>query len=155
MRHFVSLSLGLIVAIGLASLAGCGGKSKSSQGVVTGTITYKGQPVNAAGLQLYNEKSELGESINVPVNQDGTYRAADIAPGTYKVVVLVSSGESPLHIPKTMTDPAKLAEAKAKQEAAKTPATIKIPSSYTMPATTKLTMTVQAGEQTIPLELKD
>lgn len=154
MRSALCFSLGLAAAVGLASLTGCGGKARSPQGKVTGTIKYKGQPVNAAGLQLFSTTNSTGSpDMLLPVTQEGTF-GGEIPPGTYKVVVEVATGKSPMHFPPGM-DKAKLAEAKAKAEAETKPATIPIPAKYKTLAKTDLTMTVNLGEQTVALELKD
>ena len=57
----------LIVAIGLLLLVGC--SNKRSSGVVSGTITYQGRPVNGAALLLYPDGG--GPEILIPVTQEG------------------------------------------------------------------------------------
>jgi len=144
MRRIVTISIGLLL------LAGCG-SNRSGSGMVSGTITYNGQPVNGAALLLYPAGG--GAEILIPVTQEGEFRTSDLPPGEYKVVVQGTAG-SP-GPPTQGMSPQKLAEVKEKLEAMKTPATIKFPDKYKSQATTDLKLTVIAGEQTLNLELKD
>ena len=147
MQRFLSL----ILSVGIFCLVGCGGPPAAPKTVVTGTVTYKGQPVNGAALQLYPTEG-AGEPTNVPVAQDGTYRAADLAVGEYIVVVVPSEGRG-----QSMkgVDKAKMAEYQAQADAMKSTPTIKIPDKYKKRLDNPLKMTVSKGEQKIPLELTD
>jgi hypothetical protein len=147
MKRFISL------AVMLLFLVGCGGGKGAPAGTVSGKITYKGQPVNGAALQLIQTAGQ-GDTINIPVTQEGTFSVSDVPAGDYIVVVVPSSGASPVHIPKN-ADPAKLAEAKAKIEATKTPPTIPIPEKYKQRLTSGLNITIAAGQQTKDIDLKD
>ena len=140
-------------SIVLLAVVGCGSKNSPSV-VVTGSVTYKGKPVNGAALMLYSTKGK-GESFIVPVSQDGTFRSTDVPEGEYKVVVQPAAGFTP-HMPKDM-DAAKLAANKSKIEEFKnqSPPTIPIPEKYKQNLTTDLKMTIAKGEQTINLELND
>ena len=132
-------------------LVGCGGKSSKS-GSLTGTITYKGQPVNGAALFLHPPGG--GDAILVPVSQEGTFSSADVPPGEYKVVVQGTAGAAPASL-KGMP-PDKQAEAKKKLEKMTTPATIPYPDKYKKLATSTLTVSVVAGKETpVKLELTD
>jgi len=79
--------MGRVLSIVSASLivfaAGCsGGGNKPS--TVTGTVTYKGQPVGAADITFINDK---GEKVTGPVN-DGKFTIANCPVGdNVKVVV--------------------------------------------------------------------
>ncbi len=80
----------VLVTIGLLLLTGCG-PAGHGKGIVKGTITYKGQPVNGATLLLY---PAAGGDIYtpIPVGQDGAFSTADVPLGDYKVVVQGSTG---------------------------------------------------------------
>src|SRR5262249_53068457 len=133
-------------------LVGCGGSKKTS-GVLSGTITYKSQPVNGATLILHPAVSGQGAEFNVPVTQEGTFRTSGVPVGEYKVVVQASPGNAG---PSTKgMPPDKLAEAKDKLSQLSTPATIKFPEKYKQLEKTELKVTVGPGEQTVTLELKD
>jgi hypothetical protein len=148
----------LIVAIVFLPLLGCGPK-RSQGGTVSGTITYKGQPVNGAMLRLYPVSGE-GEVVQIPVTQEGTFKGNDIPSGEYKIVVEASQIPPEMmrevEIPKGM-DPAKAEEMKQKfQQAHKEAPTIAFPIKYKSSSTTDLKCTITQGKQeSLNLELKD
>jgi hypothetical protein len=141
----------LTVSLGLLLLTGCG--PSIVKGVVSGTVTYKSQPVNGATLFLYPTTAGKGSEMTIPVDQEGTFHASDVPAGDYKVVVEPSKG-NPGPKTKGMTKE-QLAQQKELLDSLKQPPTIKIPQKYTKQETTDLKMTVGAGEQTVPLELHD
>ncbi len=145
----------LLVSIGLLTLMGCGSKRNQSA-VVSGTITYKGQPVNGASLHLY-PTSGGGVDPTIPVNQEGMFRISNIPPGEYKIVVEATQGGRMPTLPKN-ADPAKAAEMKQKLEAMQGMGkpTIPFPTKYKSIRSTDLKCTINQGEQTpLNLELKD
>ena len=106
--------------------------------MVTGTITYKGQPVNGAMLELHPTSAGQG-TYPIIVSQEGNFSAADVPAGEYKVV-LQGSAAAP--------------SVSGAQYATK--ATIPFPNKYKDEKTTDLTCTITAGRQTtLNLELKD
>jgi hypothetical protein len=134
MRRIVTVSVVLLL------LVGCG-KSNPRGGVLSGTVTYKGQPVNSAALRLYPSSGGEAQPIMIPVGPDGTFRTADVPEGDYKVVVQgtgaaagSSSGGGAPGAPKP---------------------TIPFPPKYKQPQTSDLTCKVGKGEQALNLELKD
>jgi hypothetical protein len=149
MRQLVTLSLGLVF------LVGCGPKPPTTA-EWTGTITYKGQPVNGALLTLYPSGASQSITYPVPVNQEGTFAAAGMPADTYMVVVQGSSGMAGLPSTQGM-DPAKLAEQKAKldQMQAQARPTIPFPDKYKFLQATPLKVTLTVGKQTQNLELAD
>jgi hypothetical protein len=138
-----------LVLLGLLLVAGCARGPRS--GLLTGSVTYKGQPVNGAALFLHPVGGS--EALLIPVAQDGTFSTADIPQGEYKVVVQGTEGQP--GPPTQGMSPAQLAKASEKLAGLKTPATIRFPDKYKAPKTTPLTMTVRGGEQTENLELTD
>ncbi|HEV3436760.1 MAG TPA: hypothetical protein VG122_05335 [Gemmata sp.] len=140
----------VLLSFGLLALLGCGSK-KTTTGVVTGSITYKGQPVNGPVLVLYRNTG-AGENYNIPVTQEGTFNVSNVPEGEYIVVIQPSKEMS--QTTKGL-DPAKLAENKAKIEEMKTVATIPIPKKYKERTATDLKMTITKEDQTINFELKD
>jgi hypothetical protein len=149
MRRIITISIGLLL------LTGCGGKS-SRNGLVSGSITYNGKPVNGATLILYSTAGQGGENAQIPVSQEGTFKNAEVPKGEYKVVVqgavaaMQVSPESLKNIP-----PEKMAEVKEKLAKMNTVATIKFPDKYKSHQTTDLTCKVGDKETTLNLELKD
>jgi hypothetical protein len=144
MRRFLAVSLGLLL------LVGCGGRG-SRAGVVTGTLTYKGRPVNGAALFLHPAGED--EPILIPVTEEGTFRTSDVPPGEYTVVVEGTPGTP--GPPTQGMSPEKLAQAKEKLGNMGTPPTIPFPNKYKSVKTSDKKVTVAAGEQTLNLELTD
>src|SRR5689334_10888810 len=102
----------LLVSIMVLSLAGCG--SKGGKGVLSGKVTYKGQPVNGASLVLLPASGQGAESI-IPVSQEGTFSTTGVQPGEYKVIVQPASTGVGLPTEKELErmDPSKREAAKA------------------------------------------
>jgi hypothetical protein len=145
----------IIMSIGLLLLMGCG---KRNQGVVSGTITYKGQPVNGVLLRLYAIPGP-GNDLSISVTQEGTFHSTNIPPGEYKIVVEAPKTDRMPAMPKPKkdVDPAKADEMKQKfQEVYRqqTP-TIRYPDKYKNIVNTDLKCTIIQGDQTLTLELKD
>ncbi|HZY84005.1 MAG TPA: carboxypeptidase-like regulatory domain-containing protein [Gemmataceae bacterium] len=139
----------LVVAL---LLVGCGPK-RAPSGTVSGTVTYKGRPVNGAVLHFYPAKGGATETVMIPVNQEGAFDASGVPPGDYKVVVQPSAGTSG---PSTKgMSKAKLDEMKGKLDEMKTPATIPIPKKVQDVGSTNLTCSVTTGKQDVTLEVKD
>jgi hypothetical protein len=148
MRRIVTVALVAVL------LAGCGPKGKKT-GVVTGKITYKGQPVNGAALLLYTASGGDTPVMTVPVDQEGAFRISDVAPGEYKVVVQGTAGaqQAPPASLKNLP-PDKAAEAREKLKAMSTPPTIKFPDKYKDPHKTDLKVTVTDKTESKDLELQ-
>jgi hypothetical protein len=145
MRRIATLLVGVLV------LAGCN-VSNAPKGTLSGTIAYKGQPVNGGALQLIST-SGGADSAPIPIAQDGTFKAADVPAGDYKVVVQPSEGSK--GPPTQGMSPEMLAKMKANPDFNQ-PATIRIPDKYKSKETTDLTLTVKkSGETKVTLELKD
>jgi hypothetical protein len=149
MRQVVGFSVALLL---VSLLAGCGSK-RPRPGAVSGTITYKGQPLSGAALLLYPAKPGAAEPITIPVDDDGSFRITDVPRGEYKVVVEGTEGSveaMPVKAP-----PGKEAEMKEKLARLTTPPTIPFPKKYQDRRTTDLTCTVTDRDQTVKWELKD
>jgi hypothetical protein len=146
MRRIITV---LIVAL---LLAGCGPKRKT--GAVSGTLTYKEQPVNGAALFLYAAGGDQKSAITVAVTQEGTFLITDVPPGEYKVVVQGTAGAqqvSPAALKKMPPD--KAAEMKEKLSKMSTPPTIPFPNKYKDLKTTDLKVTITDKDQTIDLPM--
>ena len=149
MRRIVTVALVALL------LAGCGPKGKKT-GVVTGKITYKGQPVNGAALLLFPTAGGDTAVMTVPVSQEGEFRISELTPGQYKVVVQGTAGAQQVdpRLLKSMP-PEKQAEVKEKLSHMNTPPTIRFPDKYKDPKKSPLTWDVQKGDQTKDLALTD
>jgi hypothetical protein len=145
------------IAVGILLLVGCGPKNPRG-GVLSGKITYKGQPVNDAAIVLYppnqtNQYDPMGGQILVPVTHEGEFLLKDVPPGDYKVVVQGSEGSSEASLKDV--PPEKRAEAKEKLDKMVRPKTIPFPDKYKLLQKTDLHVTIKSGEQKLDLELKD
>jgi hypothetical protein len=132
----------VLVSVAFLLVSGCG--TGSSKGELKGTITYKGQPVNAASLLLYPSADKDAVSISVPVTKDGAFNSVDVPPGDYRIVVKPANGPKGNVTPGTNASPG-----------GPTP-TIPFPDKYKDVKSTDLTCTVKPGDQApLKLELKD
>ena len=149
----------LLVSIAFLSLVGCG--SKGGKHVVSGKITYKGNPVNGALLRLI-PVADKGQESTIPVGQDGTFQTTGIQPGEYKVVVQPGGSSSGLpnmkeleHMDASKREAAKANLERMKQEQQNTKPTIPFPDKYKTHITSDLRLNVgKEGAQT-NFELKD
>lgn len=147
----------VFVSIGFVLLVGCG--KSNPNGSLSGTIHYKGKPVNGALLQLHPVSGK--GVVNVPVTQEGTFSKTEIPPGEYKIVVQGSEPpkdmEKMIEPPKGM-DRAKADEMKQKYQQAhgQEAPTIAFPNKYKKVDTTDLKCTITQGKkENVTLELND
>ena len=84
----------------LLLLVGCG-PAGHGKGIVKGTITYKGQPVNGAPLKLYPAYQGgdiyIGDSRRT---RTAPSARADVPPGDYKIVVQGATGTNGMPPPR-------------------------------------------------------
>jgi hypothetical protein len=146
MRQLVRLSLGLLLVV----VVGCGTRSRS--GVVSGKVTYKGQPVNDAALLLYAPGAKA--PITIPVTAQGEFSIADTPPGEYKVVVEGAKGGA-VSVDLRVLPRDKQAELKEKMKAMSSPTTIPFPKKYKDLRTTDLKCTITDKNQKLDIELQD
>lgn len=142
-----------IVSIVLLSVLGCG---KRNQGAVSGTLTYKGQPVNGVLLHLYSTTDDKVADISIPVDQEGKFHSTNVPPGDYKIVVDPPKTNRMPTVPKG-GDPAKAEEMKQKFQQAyqKQTPSISYPDKYKNRLNSDLTCTIKdQGGQTLTLEMK-
>lgn len=153
MLRMIGISVGLFLV--LTVLTGCGSK-RVKPGVLSGKITYKGQPVNDAALLLYSaEDSSQTNPITIPVDADGDFRISDVPPGEYKIVVQGAEGVDNEAAMLKFLPPDKQAEMKSKMQGQATPKTITFPKKYQDLKTTDLKCTISRADQPLDLELKD
>ena len=150
MRQLVPVFVGLLL---VAVLVGCGRHSRS--GVVSGEVTYRGQPVNDAALLLYPAGGGAAGPFTIPVTADGRFRISDLPPGEYKIVVQGAEGEGSdasllANVPKD-----RQAEVKKMMAGQASPKTIPFPPKYKGPETTDLKCQITDRSQTLNLELRD
>ncbi len=87
----------LMLALALAG-AGC---SKSQRLTLHGSVSYKGQPVEAGIVKIYGP----GDHLEMAYIRDGTFRMTDVTPGDIQVTVESDpSGGKRTVIPKKYAD---------------------------------------------------
>lgn len=112
-------------------LPACGGSSeKKIVSTVSGTVTYKGNPLNSGTVVF------LGDKVSFVGNIDGSgsYKVENPAAGSYKVSV-TTPGVGPGGITADGIKP------------------IKIPEKYSSPGTSGLSYTVKEGDQRYDIKL--
>jgi hypothetical protein len=146
MRH---ISTALLVCL---LLIGCG-KSGPAKGTVSGTLTYKKQPLNGAALYL-DPMDEGGSKTVIPVDQHGKFSVTGVVAGNYRVKVEGSKGSKPSPSIAKMTEEQK--QKMANQiKAMDSPPTIPFPDRYKQFESSGVKVTVERGSTTIDLDLPD
>ena len=134
----------LLVIIGLAGLAGCGGPAA----VISGSVSYEGQPVNDGCITLLPADGR-GPACGGAI-ADGKYRVEVVSAGRKKVQIV---GVKKINFARSTED-----MAQAAKTAQKTPdATGIIERADTVPADAEgnnVEVDVVAGNQTLDFQLK-
>ena len=78
-----SYQFAVAAAAALGVAAGCGPKSQTPA-KVSGTVTYKGQPLKGGNITFHSEDKG---NYNGSINEDGTYAIFDVPTGTMKVSI--------------------------------------------------------------------
>jgi hypothetical protein len=165
MRTLLTL---LLVSTTALVFVGCK-KSDSLGSSISGTVTYKGQPVTG-GTMLFHASNNV---FPASLKGDGTYTIANLAPGDYVVTVdtraLKNKGD-PESMMKSMTQkmgkgdgaveklPDSVAKSLAKMKEMKQDNSVQfvqIPEKYADPKTSGLKVSVQAGSNTKEIPLTD
>jgi hypothetical protein len=113
--------------------AGCGG---ANTGAVSGTVTYKGKPVENGVVTFWGADNRAAFS---PL-ENGTYRIADAPVGPVKITVQAD-------LPAEEFEDAPLTPQTKKVPKKRPPPAVKPPSKYADPEKSGLTFTVQPGSQ--------
>jgi hypothetical protein len=156
--------LTLLVLLAPGLVAGCNRSKTPSK--VTGTVTYKGQPVKAGNIVFHSE--DMG-SYPGTLSPEGTYEIVDLPAGNMTVTVETESvrpDQKTTGYPRgragkaAAIDNERLAAegmagsaAAANKEAAER--YVKIPKKYADAKTSPLKVTLEAGKQVKNIELTD
>jgi hypothetical protein len=132
----------------LVLLIGCN-TSKAPKGRLSGTVLYKGQPVNGATLVFFPSS---GSEVSIIAGQDGSFDTGPIPDGDYKVVVQPDPGDPGPNI-ENMT-PDKKAKMREQLDKLKRPATTNYPEKYKKKETSTLSVTIK-GPTKSDLPLSD
>jgi hypothetical protein len=162
MTRFRLLS-GALLVFGVVVL-GCSPSGPRANARVSGSITYKGQPVKGGVMKFVTPE---GTAYNALISPDGTYAANDIPPGELIITVdteAINPGKSG-PVMKGSEAAARAKESRSMQKrpggpgggGAEPPPNIyvKIPAKYANSKTSPLTLEVKPGRQVHNIELTD
>jgi hypothetical protein len=139
-------------ALVLATLAvsGCG----PERGTVSGRVTYRCQPLAGATVLFYAEGQQVASCL---VAADGTYRAADLAPGKARVAV-VATPQVPPGLLRANRNAPKEARPHGAPDSFRvigpSGRAVRIPARYSRPDDSGLSLLVVRGEQSWDIELQ-
>ena len=122
----------LLLSLGLTLLAGCG---PGAADAVSGAVTYNGRPVEEGVLNL---RSAAGNAASARISGGRYAMAGPLAPGDYQAFVT-----PPLPEPQP--------PGKAVAKAPPSP----LPARFRDPAGSGVVVTLKAGKNEVPIELKD
>ncbi len=132
--------LNSVLTLSILVFVGCGGSSETK---VTGTVTYKGKPLNSGYVLL---KFENNNEVNGQILGDGTFEIyttdrgkALIAVGSPKIEPVKETRGGPPVDTSKLPDPAKWVE---------------IPAKYADPATSSKEVTIKSGINTVNIDLE-
>lgn len=126
--------LSLTALLGAVVLAGCG-PTEAPSGTVSGTVTLDGAPVESGEITF--------------VSSDGGAAAGPITNGQFKLEGSLPLGEYIVGV-----GPAQLTEAPGAEGDTAAAPTTAVPAGYHTPATSGITHNVQAGANTVTIDLK-
>jgi hypothetical protein len=158
MKRVILLSLMILgfVVVGL----GCSGGNAAVPARVSGSISYKGQPIKAGAMAFHTPE---GTIYGASISQDGTYSATDLPVGEL-VVTVETETINPNKGGGALTEEAKKRmEAQGQRQpppgmpGAVNPSEfyVKIPAKYSKPKTSPISVTLAAGRQVKNIELTD
>lgn len=146
----------LLLVLGL----GCGPTNQNTS-VISGKITYNGNPVTAGTITF---QPEQGPSFTRPISADGTYTNTDMPTGEFKVTIETESAnpdrKTPTYGQGNQTSSPAPGGAPPGGTVTQGPAAgggkyVKIPAKYADAKTSGLTVNVAAGKQTKDFPLTD
>ena len=149
-RRSLTLSAGF-----LALIVGLGCSKSGDFGTVTGTVTFNGTPVDDAKVEFHGTtESEGARDLVTPrTDSSGKYMIAGVGknpgipPGMYKVVITKYNVKDEALIPKEGFDAGQIdAMMSDTGITAKSAVRNLLPKEYSSAATTKLSVTVEAGK---------
>jgi hypothetical protein len=127
--HTVRCLLGLSLLLAV----GCGGSG--GKGTVSGTVSYRGQPLPTGNIAFFDSK---GQPLTAATIHDGKYTVNDLPPGPVKI---------------TISTPPEATPPKGQQAESPAQAIRHIPYQYSIPDQSTLTYEVKPGSQEHPIEL--
>jgi hypothetical protein len=153
-----SLKRHLVLVVAAAVLAGCGGDPDLPKlGKVSGTVTYKGQPVTK-GLVTFvpagGAGAQTGQSATGEIQEDGSFTLSTFEDGDGAVL-----GEHIVAVQSREQDPALEGQGMpipdARGRLKTKPPKHLVPERYGTPGKSPLRQTVVEGSNTVKLDLED
>jgi hypothetical protein len=116
--------------------------------MVSGTVTYRGEPLSAGKVSFYGPNDQVASTL---INEDGSYEATNVPFGPVKIAV-----STPLPPPPEIEKAAREGKRRfGKGNLIQTPQhTVSIPPKYNDPAKSGLSLAVTDGTQVFNIELK-
>jgi hypothetical protein len=140
-RRFAAAALMLVAAL---SLTGCG----AGVGTVSGTVTYKGQPLTV-GVNTVAFHGQDGTVVSCVVEPDGSYTARKVPVGPARISLQCLPPP-----PNLLMAPGEDGKPKASGSGAARPGrAADVPARYRDPEQSRLTCVVRRGEQRHDIEL--
>jgi hypothetical protein len=140
-----SARVGVLLLLILAN-SGCAGGPVAAK--VSGTVTYRGEPLPAGKVSFYGPNDQVASAL---ISEDGNYEAANVPLGAVKVAV-----STPLPPPPEIEKAAKEGKRRfGKGNLIQAPQrTVSIPPKYSDPGKSALSVTVIEGTHVFNIELK-
>jgi hypothetical protein len=135
----------ILLVLLLVALAGC----SRPKATVTGKVTYKGDPVPAGTVSFFGSRDQVASAALRP---DGSYEAAGVPVGEVKVTVTTPlPGPSQEQLAK---NPMVQERRQGGNMVLPSEKTVAVPTKYSLPGTSGLSLTVVEGSQPFDIPLK-
>jgi hypothetical protein len=128
----------------LLAASGCGRTAS-----VTGTVTFKGEPVTSGAVTFYGPGGRVDSS---QIDENGKYAVAKAPVGEVKVTVVSAAPRRGGDVPKGKEVPEH--PGRSKSSPPKAGKAVPIPGKYKDPESSGLSYTLKAGSQVINIDLK-
>lgn len=152
----VKARLLLILPLVLLPGLGCGKKNPDRAAQVSGSVTYKGNPVTAGTVNFHTSE---GVAISCNITPDGTYLGTQLPIGELTVTIETESANKNRKVPAYGAGRAGGGPATSPRPDSAPPvqegAYVKIPDKYGKKASSGLKVTLEPGKQTHNFELTD
>lgn len=144
----------LLLVVGLSWIAGCGVRESTlpeSGASLTGTITYKGKPIEFAMVRVQSKDGK--QYASGQVNDDGKYRVDNVPLGEVMIAVDTAAAQGEF-VAQNMAKAGAAADPKASKKRVD-PTFVNVPQKYSDPAKSGLSTTIQKGENTFDITCAD
>jgi hypothetical protein len=139
-----------LLALSPALLTGCG-KASGRNAVVSGKVSYKGQPVTGGLIKFV--PADNGSPALGPINGDGTFSFGGVPFGPMQIGIDTESVRNAARADYTRTGKAPPGT-RLPESAGPRPAYVPLPKKYADPKTSGLTWDVQRGSLTKDFDLQ-